>query len=683
MIKNVSIRKLISRTTIAVMLLLSIGEAVVWQYSQSLEGSEIEKKRLNDALITFKNVRYHVVQIQLFLTDAAVVGVSDYNEALSERDAALNGLEKLGNFMPEAAEALAIAKSDIRTLYDVGQHMANVYISKGRDAGNMITKDEANSFDVISKTLAIHLNDFSSKLDQQVSAASATQQISRNNMIGWSIGMGGCAIALILLANFYLGRKIMSLLGSEPSYAAKISREVAQGNLLLKLDINDKDRHSLLYHLNHMVGRLGKHMSKIDQLSKRISQSSFQIAEISTMIDKSSETELARSNELMQSMDELGIASTAVKTLSSEVRERVEQIQNNTELGIQTVKDNIDQMMLVVEQVQSAENKMGELADAGSRIQNITTSINTIAEQTNLLALNAAIEAARAGEHGRGFAVVADEVRQLAYRASEATQEINGIIGELTSLINENSQAMVAIVERTQQGMIKAQDTNEVINSIAGDIRLNREKSGQISAVSDEQMGKLAMVQQRIETLFRTLKESSSSIHATHSISSDLYRVTDDLKLLLSSFNFAGATLEEPPVINEKRKHPRADLPLLVNVQRGNRNAEAVSGDLSLTGMVIRMYDNLDLKKGDNVNIQMKLPAEEYSGYQQTPRITLNADIIRVKTEGKYTFCGVRFTGVDSEQKSALQKCIAFYNISPEYKNDRGIEAIISDDSAI
>lgn len=664
----------------AVFLFLATGEVIVWHYSQSLENAEIEKQRLTDAMMAFKNVRYHVVQIQQFLTDAAAVGVADYSEALSERDAALNQLEKLTKTMPEARETLAIAKSDVRTLYDVGQHMATVYINEGRQAGNLIMKAKTNGFDVLSENLANHLDDFAGKLDHQVSITTSEQQITRNELTDWSIGMGSFAIALILLVNFSLRRNIMSQLGSEPAYAAEISREVAKGNFLLNVNIDEKDRHSLLYSLSLMIGQLGSNMAKIDQLGKRIGQSSFQIAEISTIFDQSGETELARYNELMHSMEELGSASHAVKNLSSEVRERAEQIQSNTELGVQTVRDNIDQMMLVMEQVQSAENKMSELADAGSRIQSISTSINTIAEQTNLLALNAAIEAARAGEHGRGFAVVADEVRQLAYRASEATQEINGIIGQLTSLIKENSQAMVAIVERTQQGMTRAQDTNEVINGIAGDIRLNRETSDHISDVSDEQMSKLAKVQQRVDNLYKTLKDSSSSVHATHSISSDLYRITDELKLFLSKFKFEHDTVEEIPLINEQRKHPRADLSLLVNVQFGDTKVEALTGDLSLTGMVIRMPDNLNLKTGDYVTISMMLPAEKYSGYQQTPRIRLKARIVRITPEENNVLCGVEFTEVDKDQKAALEKCIAFYNISPEYKENSGIAALLSDE---
>ena len=100
----------------AVFLFLATGEVIVWHYSQSLENAEIEKQRLTDAMMAFKNIRYHVVQIQQFLTDAAAVGVADYSEALSERDAALNQLEKLTKTMPEARETLAIAKSDVRAI---------------------------------------------------------------------------------------------------------------------------------------------------------------------------------------------------------------------------------------------------------------------------------------------------------------------------------------------------------------------------------------------------------------------------------------------------------------------------------------------------------------------------------------------------------------------------------------
>jgi len=683
MVKDISIRKLITWSTLTVIILLACGQGIVWQSSQSLEKAEFEKERLTQAMMAFKNARYHVVQIQQFLTNSSAVGEADFTEAQNEREAALAELDNLSGIMPEASEALSITRADVKVLYDVGQNMANVYINEGREAGNQIMKAETDGFDVISETLASHLDDFATKLDQEISHATTGQQITRKNMTTWGIGFGSFAIALILLANIFLGRNILRQLGSEPAYAAEITREVAKGNLLLKLNVAKNDNRSLLFSLEHMVKGLGSHMSKIDQLGKRIGQSSFQISEISNMIDESGEAELTRYNELTQSMEELGAASQAVKALSSEVRERAEQTQSNTELGIQTVKDNIDQMVRVVEQVKTAEGKMDELANTGTRIQHITTSINTIAEQTNLLALNAAIEAARAGEHGRGFAVVADEVRQLAYRASEATQEINGIIGQLTSLINENSQAMVAIVERTQHGVAKSQDTNDVINGIADDIRHNRQTSDQISDVGDEQMRKLTMVHQRIDNLFKTLKDNSASVQATHSISSDLYHVTDELKLLMAKFNFEPAIIEEAPRVNEQRRHPRADLPLLVNVQFGECKAEAVSGDLSLSGMVLRMRDDLGIQIGDNIDLLLKMPAEQIDGFHGTPRINLNANIVRLEQQDQQTLCGVQFSDVDDDKKVALESCIKFYNVSPRFKSPTEADAVLIADDPI
>lgn len=242
MVMDIPIRKLITWSTLVIVLLLVGGEGIIWQSSRSLDKAETEKERLVEAMLAFKNVRYHVVQIQQFLTDASAVGEADFSEALIERDNALAELEKLSNLMPEAKLALNIAKTDVNTLYDVGEHMANVYITQGREAGNRIMKADDGGFDVMSETLANHLDEFASRLDQQVALAADEQKFTRDSMTSWGLGLGSFAIVLILSANIFLGRNILGQLGTEPARAAEISREVAKGNLLLKLDVANKNK---------------------------------------------------------------------------------------------------------------------------------------------------------------------------------------------------------------------------------------------------------------------------------------------------------------------------------------------------------------------------------------------------------------------------------------------------------
>lgn len=116
--------------------------------------------------------------------------------------------------------------------------------------------------------------------------------------------------------------------------------------------------------------------------------------------------------------------------------------------------------------LKTASDNINSLSQQSEQISNIVNTITAIADQTNLLALNAAIEAARAGEQGRGFAVVADEVRQLAARTSSSTSEIDGVVKRNYQFANDAVKAMESIVEQAVQGTKLIQETGDVIHSI-------------------------------------------------------------------------------------------------------------------------------------------------------------------------------------------------------------------------
>jgi len=135
--------------------------------------------------------------------------------------------------------------------------------------------------------------------------------------------------------------------------------------------------------------------------------------------------------------------------------------------GNKIVNDAIQAMIHVTEGLQTAAASIDSLSSQSEQISKIVDTITAIADQTNLLALNAAIEAARAGEQGRGFAVVADEVRQLAGRTSKSTAEIDGVVKENNQLASAAVKSMEEIVNRSQEGMALIQQTGEAINEIS------------------------------------------------------------------------------------------------------------------------------------------------------------------------------------------------------------------------
>ncbi|CAK0759145.1 methyl-accepting chemotaxis protein [Gammaproteobacteria bacterium] len=663
---SISIRKLLTIFTISITLLLGIGNFVVWKgNSAALQIAEEEKQRLLDAVLAFKDIRYHVVQIQQFLTDASVVGKEDYSESQQQRDAAKMMLTHLTKLISDMQDTLREMDRAVDVLYTTGVRMVRAYVNQGREAGNAIMKAPDDGFDTVTESIDHKLDYLAESLDSQLNVASQKKQQTVSRVFQSSVLLAVLTLLLIVISNLILSRLLMRLLGGEPSYAATIAHQVADGDLTIEVTDRSKSSNSLLDSMQHMIRQLRQDMREIEQVSKQIAQSSYQITEISQLIKDASHAEQQHSGEVTTATTELRTASDAVMHLAETASGRAAQSQANTERAMQAVQGNIMQMQRITEEVRRASTKMEELGHASARIQVITTTIASITDQTNLLALNAAIEAARAGEHGRGFSVVADEVRLLAQRAASSTAEINNITGELSKLVKENAEAMHGIIQRTQEGMSQSHDTGKVIADIAQDITENTATSQRISAVSVEQMDKLSYLQTRLERLFNVLSEGNTKIHSTNTISHDLYQATRKLSDMLLHFRFDRHWISQP-IANEHRKVPRAPNYLLVHINAGNKRYESITADFSLTGMRLRLSDNL-LDKGATYPMELMVPYENIEKYKNQTPIRLTGKIVWHRPEKGQQYYGVEFVKPDRYQQVELQRCFEFFNRSAQY----------------
>ncbi len=181
----------------------------------------------------------------------------------------------------------------------------------------------------------------------------------------------------------------------------------------------------------------------------------------------------------------------------------------------------------------SVVNRFEEFsADVGS----LLNTIQNVAEQTNLLALNAAIEAARAGEHGRGFAVVADEVRGLAVRTRQATEEIHKVIGELRSVSASAVTAMQGSVERANRGVEATTASGEVLNSILNNVDNISSINEKIAAATHEQTLTFAQVSEHVNEIYHNTQLVTSSTNELDEVSRDIDHISQELHKIASQF---------------------------------------------------------------------------------------------------------------------------------------------------
>ena len=461
-----------------------------------------------------------------------------------------------------------------------------------------------------------------------------------------------------------LGRLRRRLGGSTEAVADVVSA-VSSGDLRVRVDAHVPGD-SVLGHMQTMVTELSAHMREIDQECKQVAHSSHQIAEIAERIVDANDKEHARLDDVQTATNALAATSETVQRLSTTVNEHAELARNSARDGVQAVGENIAEMERVVSEVGIAEDKFHALTDANARIQVIVGTIAEITDQTNLLALNAAIEAARAGEAGRGFAVVADEVRKLAQRANHATTEISRIIGALTQLVNDNDIVMQRVIARARAGMDKARGTQAAIEKITRIVEGNADSAQQISEVSQEQYEKLGSLLRSLRTFEETLRDNSLKLHTTGAIGHDLYRVTEHLREMIAHFRF-DATIGNVPEPNELRKAPRVDKHLLIRIDDQGIERDAVTADFSMTGLRLRLPQPMTSAVGATVTLQVLTPTENLTDYTRQAPLVIKGRLAWQRSTPEGVYYGVEFVETNATQQTRLAACFAFYNTEPWY----------------
>lgn len=273
--------------------------------------------------------------------------------------------------------------------------------------------------------------------------------------------------------------------------------------------------HDITQSMTSMIGQVNMNASQVAAAAQQISASSEELAVGSGQQADSVQT----INELFK---ELSYAINAVASSATSAAELVSQTAGIASKGGTVVQQSMEGMNRVNRQVLKLE-------DDSARIGEIIEVIDDIAEQTNLLALNAAIEAARAGEQGRGFAVVADEVRKLAERSGEATKQIAGIIKGMQNNTTESVKAVEA-------GVISTEKTGEAFDHIISMVNDSSNTVMEIAAASEEQAAQAAEVVTAIESISATAEETAASSEETASTAQSLAQLAEELNNMVAAF---------------------------------------------------------------------------------------------------------------------------------------------------
>ncbi|MBY8939435.1 methyl-accepting chemotaxis protein [Pseudomonas tolaasii] len=418
----------------------------------------------------------------------------------------------LDNYLKAQAEMLALSKQN---KVDEMRALINTRIKDGTDLMG----------EQLNKLIAINAAD-AKDADTE---AGASYQGAITGVIVFAVA---AALLTVLLA-WLLTRSIVTPLRK----AVEVAETIAGGNLSKTIEDDGKDKPARL------LGALAAMQANLRQTIQHIAGSATQLA--SAAEELSAVTEEA-SKGLQQQNNEIDQAATAVNEMTAAVEEVARNAVSTSEASSQSnqaaregrdrVVETVGAIQTMTQDVQNTAVLIEGLASQGRDIGKVLDVIRAIAEQTNLLALNAAIEAARAGEAGRGFAVVADEVRALAHRTAQSTQEIEKMVAGIQNGTGEAVQSMQQSNQRTQNTLEMARAAGVALEQITQSISLINERNLVIASASEEQAQVSREVDRNLVNIRDLATLSAAGANQTSAASHELSRLAVDLNAMVARF---------------------------------------------------------------------------------------------------------------------------------------------------
>ena len=367
--------------------------------------------------------------------------------------------------------------------------------------------------------------------DAKAASAEAGEQY-RSAITGIIVVAVIAALMTVLLA-WLLTRSIVTPLNR----ALQAAQTIAGGNLTNVIEVDGKDEPArLLGALSTMQASLRK---TIEQIAGSATQLGAAAEELSTVTQEASRGLQQQNNEIEQAATAVNEMTAAVEEVARNAVSTSEASNQSTQAareGRDRVVETVDAIQTMTHDVQNTSVMIEGLAAQGRDIGKVLDVIRAIAEQTNLLALNAAIEAARAGEAGRGFAVVADEVRALAHRTAQSTQEIEKMVAGIQNGTGEAVSSMQQSNQRTQSTLEMARAAGVALEQITQSIQLINERNLVIASASEEQAQVSREVDRNLVNIRDLATQSAAGANQTSAATHELSRLAVDLNAMVARF---------------------------------------------------------------------------------------------------------------------------------------------------
>ena len=503
----------------------------------SINAASQSQADMEHAVLTLKDIQYHIIQTQKFLSDVSATHNEDgLIEAQAHSTSAKKLLKQLVSELPEFENDINTALLSLVNLEASGIGMANAYIQYGRDAGNNLMRAPVSGFNDQSDNLASHLDKISikalNKLGDATAATTSVEQHVDKVIIIFSIGM--LAIFGFILMLIY--KKVLPPVNNLLVSLKEMNN--GNGDLTKRISLENNDEvGEIISEFNKFVALLQSMIIEVSSVTNNLGKASEDMSVFTEQTQNGVLQQKHETDQVATAMTEMSATVSEIARNAVSAADATHHANEKSADGKEVVHKTINSIESLAIEVKNAGAVINVLEENSNKIGSILTVIQSIAEQTNLLALNAAIEAARAGEQGRGFAVVADEVRSLATRTHEATQEIQNMIQQLQDGAKNAVNAMHISQEKAETSVSQATTAGIALDEITDIVAQISDMSTQIAAASEEQSAVTEEINRNIAAIICIAEENDKGAANVTGTSKSLTNYSLLLKDIVSKFN--------------------------------------------------------------------------------------------------------------------------------------------------
>jgi len=485
----------------------------------------------------FLEIEKDVIQIQQWLTDiSATRAAKGYDDGYGEAEKYFKNANKLideflkdNNVSKKDKESIKKLKSQLKDFYEMGKKMAAAYIEFGPDEGNKMMEKFDPFAEQLGSTLRKLVNKYTFEVNKNISNTIKSTNNKKLLLIIVTILLIIISVFLSLIISKNISNPIVMFLDK--------FQKLAEGDLNQRIEINRDDElgrlsksyNKFLYSINELLLKVKESIKTLNDNSVQISASTNELA--AAVEELSNQTQ-----NVASSVNELSSSSATNSESLEESRTYSKTASELTKEGSKTIEKSIESFTLIKDETNKLDGVINNLGNSVVEINKITDLINEIADQTNLLALNAAIEAARAGEAGRGFAVVADEVRKLAERTGKAIKEIEGIVTALHKESNLAKDAMTKSLEIVKTGENLGKESLKILSEIVESSDMVYNSTEIVSDAISEETKSLEIVNDSISQISTAVEESANTVSEVNKSLLELSEMSKELEVLVDYF---------------------------------------------------------------------------------------------------------------------------------------------------